>query len=92
MGDIADMLMDEALCGSYWEYDEEEEWEPRGVQRFFSTPYTLVHSTEKAYLVNIFNKNEWFPKSYCEVRGDKLIIPSWLAVRKGLPVHMMEML
>ena len=94
MGEFADMLMDEAFCGDYWEYEDDgvEEWYPKDVTHFFRVDCILIHSTTKAYLVKIFDKDEWFPKSYCVLDKDKIKIPSWLAVRKGLPVHRMEMI
>lgn len=48
----------------------------------------LVHTTEKAYLLQIGEENLWFPKSQVtlnmSMNNNTVLIPKWLADEKGL--------
>jgi len=48
----------------------------------------LVHTTEKAFLLQIEEKNVWFPKSEAtlnmSMNNNAVLIPKWLADQKNL--------
>ena len=44
----------------------------------------LKTETDKAYLVIIEGDEYWMPKSQCELVGDTITIPRWLAEKNGL--------
>lgn len=49
---------------------------------------TLMHETDKAYLVSDGSKQNWLPKSMVEMDSvgtqKVFIMPEWLAIEKGL--------
>jgi len=47
---------------------------------------TLVHETEKAYLIDDGGKKVWVPKSEVEMSEDEstFTMPEWIAKDKGL--------
>ena len=45
----------------------------------------VVHETNGAYLVRFVDGNKvWLPKSQCELDGQGVEMPEWLAVEKGI--------
>lgn len=44
----------------------------------------LVNETELAWLVEYEGKTFWVPQSQCQLKGDELTIPEWLAIDKGM--------
>lgn len=51
----------------------------------------LVHTSNKAYLLQIGEENFWFPKSQATINmsmnNNTVLIPKWLADQKGLEEH-----
>ena len=44
----------------------------------------LKKETDKAYLVVIEGDEYWLPKSVCDIEGDTIVMPVWLAAKNGL--------
>lgn len=49
-----------------------------------SIPASILHETEKAYLIDDGKKGIWVPKSACEFDEGELQISEALAIEKGL--------
>jgi hypothetical protein len=94
MGDMADMFImngfDAMLDG-----EDDYDYNPRTDADYYSTksvepPVTLIvdiiSETDKAWLVDSdkLKDLEWFPKSYCSIKGNELLVPQWLLNRKQL--------
>lgn len=85
---------------------QRNEKKPPKEPAFFSVPPTLpdtkrgnhrfvldkvAHQTGKAYLVEIYGKQYWLPKSHCSAGLDHrkayvIDIPEWLVKAKGIPL------
>lgn len=82
MGDMADDY------DMYWDREDENGGEDE-------YDCTWIRETEKAWLLEIDGKQEWFPRSRCEYtqtedgtmyRRSKgtVVVPDWLMIRKGM--------
>ena len=78
---------------NYWEDGQAPDWEPdpdwveeqEEVDLVFDL---LVHTTEKAYLLQFGEENAWFPKSMSKlnmtISKNTVRVPLWFALQKGL--------
>jgi hypothetical protein len=66
-----------------WGDDDEKEHD---VERFeFSGVKVEGRDTDKAVMLDVGNKRQWFPKSQLQWEGKNLwSVPVWLAEKKGL--------
>lgn len=89
---------EEAAMGihDYWEDGQAPDWEPdpdwTDSQKIVEVSFDiLVHTTEKAFLLQIGEENIWFPKSEAtlnmSMNNNTVLIPKWLAEEKGLEEH-----
>ena len=44
----------------------------------------IIHETANAWLLDIDGEKVWMPKSQCELDGDMVLVPEWLAIEKDL--------
>ena len=80
-----------------WYFGGEVEWgedDPDWVddQKIVEVSFDiLVHTTKDAYLLQIGEKNVWFPKSQATINmsmnNNTVLIPKWLADQKELGEH-----
>jgi hypothetical protein len=101
MGDMADLLMDQMWdeydeCPEGLDDDVNSDMRPgrfgadSNAVTYYKTPCKLKHETGKAFLVEIFDREEWFPKSWCKIEDGKIRVPAWLVVKKGISRNLME--
>lgn len=46
---------------------------------------SVKHETDKAWLAILTDDSEvWFPKSQCDLKGEKITLPKWLARTKEI--------
>lgn len=68
---------------------------PGGDGKTVDIPCELIFETDRAWKCTVLppgknakEREEWFPKSQCELKSkgmdDYLIVPEWLALEKGL--------
>jgi len=53
----------------------------------------ILHETEKAMLVVFDDKEEWFPKSQCEIIDETyshIQVPTWLMEKKSLKSYLID--
>lgn len=81
------MSYDDWYIGGQFEAANEEDWvdDQQEVELSFDI---LVHTTEKAYLLQIGEENIWFPKSHStlnmSMNNNTVRVPKWLADEKDL--------
>jgi len=81
------MSYDDWYIGGPFECPNEEDWveDQQEVEVSFDI---LVHTTEKAFLLQFGEKNIWFPKSHStlnmSMHNNTVRVPKWLADEKDL--------